>query len=237
MRHDQQRRAARPGAPATRAQSSRSVSTSSAEERSSQTSSAGARSNMRAAAARCTCPPESRTPRGPTSVSTPCLQRRHIRRRAPRRWSASARSHAAFRQPEQDILAQRRAEEARRLRRVGAARRLKPGRRVGHELPIPVNFAGIVRQQTEQRAQQRRLAGADLPGDDGERPAGSAAATMSRTPRPLAGKMAVSPRTSITTSRSAAWRRGGAASGGGAGLVDGVVFGQRLWRRFRGSTL
>ena len=54
-----------------RVHSSASVSASSAEERSSKTSSSASRTNIRAAAARWTWPPESFTPRGPTSVSSP----------------------------------------------------------------------------------------------------------------------------------------------------------------------
>jgi len=48
-----------------------SVSTSSALDRSSHTRNAACRMNMRAAAARCLWPPDSLTPLGPTTVSSP----------------------------------------------------------------------------------------------------------------------------------------------------------------------
>lgn len=48
-----------------------SVSTSRALERSSNTNSSDSRTNIRAAAVRCSCPPESLTPLGPITVSNP----------------------------------------------------------------------------------------------------------------------------------------------------------------------
>ena len=76
-----------------------------------------------------------------------------------------------FWQPQQDVLAQRSAEQPRRLRRVRAARRLKPRRGIVDKLSVPADLAGVVRQQAEQRAQQGRLARADLTRDYGERAA------------------------------------------------------------------
>ena len=52
-----------------------SVTTSNALERSSNTNNSAWRTNMRAAAARWICPPESLTPRGPTTVSSPWLSK------------------------------------------------------------------------------------------------------------------------------------------------------------------
>ncbi len=71
----------------------------------------------------------------------------------------------------QDVVRQRFAEEARHLRRVGGVRRHEEGRRIGHRGAVPAHLAGLRRQQAQQRPQQRRLARADAPGDDGKRAA------------------------------------------------------------------
>ena len=42
---------------------------------------------------------------------------------------------------------------------------------IRYQLAIPANLARVVRQQAQQRAQQRGLAAADPPGDHRERPA------------------------------------------------------------------
>ena len=65
------------------------------------------------------------------------------------------------RQTEQHVVAQRRAQQRRHLRRVGHPRRHQGGGRRVHRAPVPQHPAGIGVQQPQQHAQQRRLAGAD----------------------------------------------------------------------------
>ncbi len=71
----------------------------------------------------------------------------------------------ARRQAEQDVVAQRLAEEARDLGRIGDARRHAPGRRIGDAPPVPADLARLRRQLAEQGAQKGRLARPDPPGD------------------------------------------------------------------------
>ena len=166
--------------PVTRSQRSCSVSTSSALDRSSHTSSSGSRISMRAAALRCTCPPESRTPRGPTTVSSPCSSAATSGSSTAWRTAACRGEVASPSSPSdhahQDVLAQRRAEQPRHLRRVGAVRRPEELGRRRHRLAVPADLAAILGQQAQDGAQQRRLAGPDLPRDHREGAAGDAEA-------------------------------------------------------------
>ncbi len=82
-------------------------------------------------------------------------------------------------QPQQDIVPQRIAEEPRHLRRISAARRDKEIAGRGDPLAIPADLTRIARQQAQQRAQERRLAGADPPGDHGQRAARQGQVTSS----------------------------------------------------------
>ena len=143
-----------------RSHKARSVSTSSALDRSSITSNSAPRTNMRAAAVRCTWPPESLTPRVPTASPTPPPA---LARRAPGRRPARRRpERRVVGLPEQDVLLERLAEQAWHLRRVRRAGRHEGGRLV-HDVAVPPDLARLPRQQAQEGAQERGLARADAP--------------------------------------------------------------------------
>ncbi len=143
-----------------RSQNSCSVRTSSALEASSNTSSSGRRANMRAAAERCTWPPESVTPRVPTRVSSPwpsCLRSSSSTARCTAEpWTSNGQRLG---KTHQDVVLQRLGEEARGLGGVGRARRGHEGGRIVDRRAVPAHLAALDRQQADDRLQQRRLAG------------------------------------------------------------------------------
>ena len=118
---------------------------------------------MRAAAARWICPPDSLTPARADRVSRPAssagdvvLHDRARSQRPDRPFVGRAQQH---------VVAQRVAEQARHLSRVGAARRHQERCRVVDRRAVPADLARVARQQAEQHPQQRGLAGADASGD------------------------------------------------------------------------
>ena len=141
--------------------------TSNALDTSSKTNSSDALTNMRAAAARCTWPPDSRTPRGPTRVSNPSSRssRSLLHHRGP---DGAVQVDLRFGQSQQDVAPQRLAEQPRRLRHVGAPRRDEKLGRLVDGGPVPPDLAGLYGHRADDRPHQRGLARADPSGDDGE---------------------------------------------------------------------
>ncbi len=140
-------------------QSSTSVVASSADDTSSASSSSASQASARASASRCTWPPDSRTPRWPTSASGPPasldVAAQPGRRRAPGTTSRSAWSSG-------DVVREGAGQHPRHLGDVGDPARAagRPGgrrRTVSFQRTSPVLV-----DQAGQRAEQARLAGADL---------------------------------------------------------------------------
>ena len=75
------------------------------------------------------------------------------------------------RRAEEDVLAERAAEQARELRDVRAARGHEEGLRVVHSCVVPADLSRVRRHEAEQRAEQRRLPRPDASGDHRERAA------------------------------------------------------------------
>ena len=138
------------------AHSSTSVAASRALETSSASSSSVSAASARARASRCTCPPERRTPRCPTTASGPPASSRSRSSRA----SSTARSkHAVV--VEQDVVGEGAGEHARDLGDVGDLARAQEGLGVGDLDAVPADRAGVL-DEAGQRREQAGLAGADL---------------------------------------------------------------------------
>ena len=72
---------------------------------------------------------------------------------------------------EEDVLAERVAEEPRHLRDIRGPRRHEERRRIGDEAAVPADVPGLAREEAKEHAQERRLPRADAAGHHREGPA------------------------------------------------------------------
>ena len=86
-------------------------------------------------------------------------------------WIAASSAAGIVRTAEQQVLAQRLAEQPRHLRRVGAAGRDEERRRVVDDAPFQRISPASRGSRPSSACSERRLPGADPSGDDGERAA------------------------------------------------------------------
>ncbi len=84
-----------------------------------------------------------------------------------RRLEGRVEATVSIGQAQKHVLAQRLAEEDRRLRHVGTPRRPEPVPSVLHRYAIPAHLSRLQRQRSQQSAQKGALARAYLTGDDG----------------------------------------------------------------------
>ena len=145
-----------------------SVSTSTALERSSRTTSSGRWTSARAVARRWRWPPERRRPRGPISVADGVGHRRHLV--GDRRQLQGRDDRRLVHRSERDVVAHRVGHELGYLGQERGVRRHEEGAGIVDRHAVPAHHPGDLGtpSEAEHRPQQRRLAGADRAGDDGE---------------------------------------------------------------------